>query len=288
MKKYIQIATVAVTAFGSVWAQGPLTPSTPPMPTMKTLHQIEPRTPIESLPYDIVHPGSYYVTGPLFSTNHGIRIFSGDVTVDLMGFTITGINNTNFHGIHVVANDVVAFRNIVIRNGGVSEFGNGVYLQNVVGGSVRDMTVSQNAGRGIWIMAQNLSCRSIMVEQNAVTENGGEGIAISTVGSTDNNVGHIIRNNTVSGNGITGILAGFSRGVLVEGNVVGPQVGGTNETYGLRGISGRNLFVRNVEYGNSNGYSFVSTADTRGPVITDSGTLSATGTANHAWANFSR
>jgi len=145
MKKHIQVATVAVMAFGSVWAQGPLAPSTPPMPTMKTLHQIEPRTPIESLPYDIVQPGSYYVTGPLFSTNHGIRIFSGDVTLDLMGHTITGMNNPNHHGIYVVANDVISFRNIVIRNGGVSEFGHGVFMQNVAGGAIRDMAVYTHA-----------------------------------------------------------------------------------------------------------------------------------------------
>jgi len=132
-------------------------------------------------------------------------------------------------------------------------------------------------------------CRSIIVENNTITDNGGNGITVSTVGlTTEVNHSHVIRNNTVSGNGISGIIVGFARGVLVEGNVVGPQVGGTNDTYGLRGISGRNLFVRNLEYGNSNGYSFVSTADTFGPVVNVGGNLASTGTASHAWANFSR
>jgi len=42
-------------------AQGPLTPSGAPEPTMKTLGQVDPRTPISSLPYTIDPPGSYYV-----------------------------------------------------------------------------------------------------------------------------------------------------------------------------------------------------------------------------------
>jgi len=44
------------------FSQGPLTPGGTPTPTMKTLTQIEPRTPIESLPFTITQPGSYYLT----------------------------------------------------------------------------------------------------------------------------------------------------------------------------------------------------------------------------------
>jgi hypothetical protein len=268
-------------------AQGSLEPGAPPMPSMKTLQQIEPRTPIEVLPYDIAQPGSYYVTGPLFSTNHGIRIFSSDVTVDLMGHTITGSNNTNFHGIHVVANDVVAFRNIVLRNGGVAEFGTGVYLQNVMGGAVRYLTVSQNAGRGIWIQQQNFVCRSIIVENNTVTDNHGPGISVSSVGAAEQNTGHMIRNNAVSGNREAGIQVAISRGVLVENNVVGPQVS-VATTYGIQSLGSQAWVVRNFAYGNSNDYSYAASADTRGPTVTTSGQLGTTGNDIHPWANFSR
>jgi len=50
----------------------------------------DPRTPISSLPYTINGPGSYYVTGNLSSTEDGIIIQSSGVTVDLMGFSLTG------------------------------------------------------------------------------------------------------------------------------------------------------------------------------------------------------
>ncbi len=45
-----------------VSAQGGLTPPGAPAPTMMTLAQIEPRTPISSLPFAITNAGSYYLT----------------------------------------------------------------------------------------------------------------------------------------------------------------------------------------------------------------------------------
>ena len=43
-------------------AQGGLTPPGAPAPTMKSLAQIEPRTPISSVPFTISTAGSYYLT----------------------------------------------------------------------------------------------------------------------------------------------------------------------------------------------------------------------------------
>ena len=77
-----------------VMGQGSLTPPGAPGETMKSLEQVEPRTPISSLPYTISSAGSYYVTGNLSSTTNGIVIKSSDVTVDLMGFTLTGMEGT--------------------------------------------------------------------------------------------------------------------------------------------------------------------------------------------------
>ena len=86
-------------------AQGPLSPPGPPAPTMKTLEQIhdrtDPRTPISSLPYPITEPGSYYVVSNLHSTTDGIVIETSGVTVDLMGFSLTGDGGSGDYGIHV-------------------------------------------------------------------------------------------------------------------------------------------------------------------------------------------
>src|SRR5580658_2583235 len=84
---------------GKVLAQGALGPPGSPTPTMKSLDQIEPCIPISSLPYTILSAGSYYVTTNLVgvSAQSGITIFSGDVTVDLKGFTLTGVGGPTYY-----------------------------------------------------------------------------------------------------------------------------------------------------------------------------------------------
>ena len=75
--------------FANAHAQGSLTPPGAPAATMKTLDQLEPRTPIASLPYTISTPGSYYLTTNLTTTvSNAIIIAASGVTLDLKGFTI--------------------------------------------------------------------------------------------------------------------------------------------------------------------------------------------------------
>ena len=88
------VATLWMFMGPDVMGQGSLTPPGAPGETMHTLEEVyertDPRTPISSLPYTISEPGSYYVTGNLSSTGHGIVIEASGVTVDLMGFSLTG------------------------------------------------------------------------------------------------------------------------------------------------------------------------------------------------------
>jgi parallel beta-helix repeat protein len=89
----------ALVVFSLSGYAGKLEPGAPPGPTMKTLDEVEPRTPVQSLPgdanslYVISQPGSYYLTGKIVGEPNkcGIKIAANNVTLDLMGFSIIGV-----------------------------------------------------------------------------------------------------------------------------------------------------------------------------------------------------
>src|SRR5262245_29378661 len=91
MSRMLAIAAWLSASLAVSFAQGLLTPPGPPGPTMKTLQQVEPRTPIPSLPFTIAESGSYYLTTNLDgAAGPGIVVSNNNVTIDLMGFELAG------------------------------------------------------------------------------------------------------------------------------------------------------------------------------------------------------
>ena len=119
---------VFFSALATAFAQGTLTPPGAPAPTMKTLDQIEPRIPIASLPFTIVNRGSYYVVSNLTgsASANGITIQTNDVSVDLKGFTLSGVGGS-FAGIRVNG----SWSNIVVHHGIVRGWGQGGVVREV-------------------------------------------------------------------------------------------------------------------------------------------------------------
>lgn len=110
--------------------QGSLTPPGSPAPAMKSLAEIEPRTPIKSVPFLIAQPGSYYLaTNLTVASGDAITINANNVGLDLNGFTISSTESpagTSF-AIRLGGNSENAVTNITIINGFISS---GVVEQN--------------------------------------------------------------------------------------------------------------------------------------------------------------
>jgi hypothetical protein len=146
-----------------VFSQGALAPSGPPAPTMKTLHQVQPRIPIDGLPVSISQPGSYYLTGNLsLSTGgDGIVIDADDVIIDLNGFALNGAGAAGC-GILVTNNH----SNIAIRNGVIREWGgSGIQAVNAYNSMFSDLQCYNNTADGL---AAGTFCeiRNVMASAN--------------------------------------------------------------------------------------------------------------------------
>lgn len=184
-------------------AQGELDPAAPPGPAMKTLAQIEPRIPITNLPTRIERPGSYYLVSNLTSSSHGIVVATNGVTLDLMGFTLSGDGDTVDCGIWVGGSADAPVCGAVIRNGTVRNFGNGIRVENAVGGSFEHLALVQNTSEGIWFRAVEGKCNANVLSECAIGSNAVYGISWSVdQGECE---GNTIADCTVFANGWHGI-----------------------------------------------------------------------------------
>ena len=202
-------------------------------------------TQINSVPYTITSPGLYCLEKNLSysaTTGYAIAVAASDVTLDLMGFCLTGPGKASGpnHGINI--NQVI--NNVEIRNGTIKAFGgHGIIGQfnspNDAGIRVIGLRASGNGGAGLFLDGYNhlvAGCSLLnngghgaligqgMLKGNHAYNNGSQGVSVLTVtgeGSTisgnvcrDNGkmgiyaaAGSTVADNTVRGNGDWGIIA---------------------------------------------------------------------------------
>lgn len=199
--------------FSTALAQGSLTPPGAPAPTMKTLEQIEPRTPISSLPFNITNSGSYYVTTNLTGLygQDGIVVGADDVSIDLGGFTLTGISSGS--AVHA---DGVIRNGLRVWHGNLRGWSSGVNAAIAQRSACADLTVAVSSN-GIYlgnystvrqcrVQNQNGNLGIATGDHSVVAEcvaAGDPGSGIGIAGGSDS----VIENCSATGNGI-GISAG--------------------------------------------------------------------------------
>jgi len=194
-------AALTLVAAGLLFA-GPLNPPAGPITsTNKTLQEVEPRIAInlsntpgdaDSL-FKITQRGSYYLTGNITGVvgRHGIEIAASGVTIDLMGFDLSGVP-TSLDGVSAT---VFNLTNITVRNGSVRAWGDegvdlGTFSAN--NSAIIDVRASNNTGNGISIGSGS------MITGCTAYQNTGNGISIDSGSTISNSTAY---NNT--GNGIS-------------------------------------------------------------------------------------
>ena len=264
----------------NLYAQGNLTPSGPPGAAMLTLSQVEPRTPVDAThtpgnsgaEFVITNSGSYYLTTNItgVSGEDGIDIDTNNVTLDLNGFSLTGVAGSQ-EGIQIFN-----CTNVIVHNGvisgwgfdGILSTGNNVTLEHLaVSGNesglivqntsvIRYCTVNANENFGIAGEANDcLILGNVCLGNDAANFSQSGSIEISGA------------NEWVENNHIT-VTSTAGYGIMVEA-----AIGVTN-----------NVIVKNfVQGGGANDY-YYSTSQIVGPFITNS--VFGFITNSSPWANF--
>lgn len=252
-----------------VFAQGSLTPTGAPGTTMKTLTQIEPRIPISSLPYTITNSGSYYLTANLSSSGHGIVIQASGVSVNLMGFSLTGNRGPSYYGLWLNGATNVPLRDIVVMGGMINNFGRGGKFDCTQNSRLADLVISSNSQYGIIIHGDPLGpfdgntisgctisgtagpgsgisfdgeCNANTIANCTILGNSGYGIiVVSYLGSCN---GNSVRDCIIRNNGSDGIyFHGYSD--PCSGNSVRDCIVSDNHQYGIRFLTANGNRIEN-------------------------------------------
>lgn len=158
----------------------------------------ESRTPIRTLPYTIISSGSYYVAKALTGTSgsSGITIAASatDVTIDLNGFTLSGVPGS-LRGITQGA----AGQNVTVVNGTVRDWGQeGIYLPGTAAVHVENLTAAANGATAGLVLGGSGSVKCVVADGNT-----GSGMIFGS-STTENHF--VVTDSVASFNGAHGFI----------------------------------------------------------------------------------
>lgn len=249
MKTCINISIIFVLLWTADIFAGDLEPSAAPGSTMKTLDEVEPRIPITQgdIPLTISSPGSYYLAGDVTAAATAITVSADNVTIDLMGYSVTGPGAG--YGVNMASGE-----NIEIRNGTITNFQTGIYDGSSTGGGHRIINVRAESNTCSGIILYGTAC---MIKDCTVYNNGQSSTSI--IYGIYTYTGALIAGNVIAQNGsetkgnFYGIYAGY--GAAIKGNQIYHNADSSQAlyNYGIYAYSGCSI-IDNGIFGNA-GYA---------------------------------
>jgi hypothetical protein len=177
-------------------------------------------TKISSLPYTIKSPGFYYLSGNLTYSGSldGITVNSDNVTIDLMGFCLSGPGSSSEStGIISKFDETqINYKNVEVRNGSLTGWLNGFY------GGYRSRALNlsvKNCKNGIILLSAGLvkNCIVDSCSNHGIFSSGGV-----TTGNTVFNcsVKGILGSGIISGNWVSDCPYGIDANGTISGNSI--------------------------------------------------------------------
>lgn len=274
---------IVLTGLGAAWLiAGPLDPPAGPVsPTHKTLTEVEPRIAINAVNtpgsasalYEISTPGSYYLTGNIDgqSNRSAIRVNVSGVTIDLNGFALRGVSNSNWGIIGHPTGNV----NVTILNGTIESWGrDGINLFTNCGNiRVEDVSVRHCAGRGIMVGLNSTvsDCAVFSCDDDGILGGDGAVVANCTVRACDADGINVSASSTISnctaiengGNGIDAFFGGSVTGCTALSNGNSGIIGGSDSV--VTSCSSHSNGTSGIAAGPGSVISACSASDNAGP-----------------------
>lgn len=156
---------------------------------------------LSEIPESIDWSASVKLAGSLESTGNGVVITASGVTLDLMGFTISG--DASDYGVFLDGSTNSAIRNVVVRNGIVQNFGYGVRAENAEDNRFEHLITTTNSSYGIHFSSDfGHQCNGNTLADCTINGNGGGVYLDGLSGQCD---GNTIADCAISGNASSGI-----------------------------------------------------------------------------------